>query len=49
MNIKQQLALFVLAICVFCSLQLKKIAKPKIVGITGCAGKTSCQLAVLAP
>jgi len=49
MNIKKKLASFVLSyLRFFAKLQLKKNQQAKIVGITGSAGKTSCQLAVLA-
>jgi len=46
---KKKLGSFVLYyLRLFAKLQLKKNAQAKIVGITGSAGKTSCQLAVLA-
>jgi len=49
MNIKNKLAPFILSyLRFFAKLQLKKNKQAKIVGITGSAGKTSCQLAILA-
>ena len=49
MNIRNKLAPLVLCyLRFFAKLQLKKNHQAKIVGITGSAGKTSCQLAVLA-
>ena len=48
-NLKNKLAPFVLSyLRFFAKLQLKKNSQAKIVGITGSAGKTSCQSAVLA-
>ena len=49
MNLKTKLAPFVLSyLRFFAKLQLKKNKQAKIVGITGSAGKTSTQSAVLA-
>lgn len=49
MNIKDKLAPLVLSyLRFFAKLQLKKNKQAKIVGITGSAGKTTCQSAVLA-
>ena len=49
MNLKQQSATFVLAyLRFFAKWQLRKNKQAKIVGITGSAGKTSCQLAAWA-
>lgn len=49
MNIKQKISPFALAyLRFFARLQLQKNRQAKIVGITGSAGKTSCQLAILA-
>jgi len=48
-NLKNKLAPFVLSyLRFFAKLQLKKNSQAKIIGITGSAGKTSCQSAVLA-
>ncbi|HPK08506.1 MAG TPA: Mur ligase family protein [Candidatus Woesebacteria bacterium] len=48
-NLKKKLAPFVLSyLRFFAKLQLKKNSQAKIIGITGSAGKTSCQSAVLA-